>query len=199
MYLYIDTTYQVNIGLLSGDYHFLDFLNIKSNKASQIIHTNIHEMLEKHSIKLKDIKRLFLISGPGSYTGMRVGMGIANILEDEGIEVFSIRHFEIPRLLGHEKGVWVGKAFKGEFFLYQWSGEDISKKLVKEAYVNLVGEQVFGHVPEDIEPFVASDKLILTSDIIKEKSEQLFDLMFEKKIKEGVYYYREEDQEFKRS
>lgn len=38
------------------------------------------EFLKKNKIQLKDLKALAVFTGPGSYTGLRVGISIANAL-----------------------------------------------------------------------------------------------------------------------
>ena len=40
----------------------------------------INEMLEKNDIKLSDITKVIVVNGPGSFTGIRVGLTIAKVL-----------------------------------------------------------------------------------------------------------------------
>lgn len=81
MHIYIDTTQQNIVKVI---------LNIKGNeyvKASaaknhrdQFVLPIINEMLIEHKAKITDIKSVSINPGPGSFTGIRVGMSIANAI-----------------------------------------------------------------------------------------------------------------------
>lgn len=47
---------------------------------AETIHTKIEEMLNKSSISLKDVKGIVAFQGPGSFTGLRIGLSVANAL-----------------------------------------------------------------------------------------------------------------------
>lgn len=47
---------------------------------SQALLPLIEKQLQKHSLKISDIKEIEVNSGPGSFTGLRVGISIANSL-----------------------------------------------------------------------------------------------------------------------
>lgn len=49
-------------------------------KGSQVILQTIEQLLEEEDIQLRDIEEIHVHSGPGSYTGLRVGAAIANTL-----------------------------------------------------------------------------------------------------------------------
>lgn len=40
----------------------------------------IDQLLKKNKVKVKDLKAIAVFQGPGSYTGLRVGISIANVL-----------------------------------------------------------------------------------------------------------------------
>lgn len=52
---------------------------ITSNKT-QIILPMIDKILKKHSLKPKNLSEIRINTGPGSFTGLRVGLAIANAL-----------------------------------------------------------------------------------------------------------------------
>lgn len=52
----------------------------KHEKGSQIVLSMIEELIEKNGINLSDIEKIYVNQGPGSYTGVRVGVSIANAL-----------------------------------------------------------------------------------------------------------------------
>jgi tRNA threonylcarbamoyladenosine biosynthesis protein TsaB len=47
---------------------------------SDTLHTKIEEILNKSSKSLKDIEGIAIYKGPGSFTGLRIGMSVANAL-----------------------------------------------------------------------------------------------------------------------
>lgn len=70
---------KIMVGLKIGSREYINTEEIKSNKT-QIILPMIDEMLKKHSLKPKDISEIRINAGPGSYTGLRVGLAIVNAL-----------------------------------------------------------------------------------------------------------------------
>jgi tRNA threonylcarbamoyladenosine biosynthesis protein TsaB len=49
-------------------------------ELAETIHKKIKEMLNKSSISLKDIEGIVGFKGPGSFTGLRIGLTVANAL-----------------------------------------------------------------------------------------------------------------------
>lgn len=57
------------------------FLKHKTDsKKAQVILSLIDQILKKLNLKIKDIETIEVNSGPGSFTGLRVGISIANTL-----------------------------------------------------------------------------------------------------------------------
>ena len=67
------------VGLLINGKDDIKTKEIISNKT-QIILPMIDEILKKHKVKLEDISEIKVNTGPGSFTGLRVGLAIANAL-----------------------------------------------------------------------------------------------------------------------
>lgn len=49
-------------------------------KRAQIVLPMISQLLKKHKMALKDVNAIEVVKGPGSFTGLRVGVAIANTL-----------------------------------------------------------------------------------------------------------------------
>lgn len=77
MKLYIDTS-QREKTVIKLDNQVFEKEN--SNKKSQILLPFILETLEKEGKELSDISEIEVHTGPGSYTGLRVGISVANTL-----------------------------------------------------------------------------------------------------------------------
>ncbi|MBI4096409.1 MAG: tRNA (adenosine(37)-N6)-threonylcarbamoyltransferase complex dimerization subunit type 1 TsaB [Candidatus Levybacteria bacterium] len=70
---------KITVGLVFDGKKDIKTKQINFNKA-QIILPMIDEILKKHSLKLKDLSEIRVNAGPGSFTGLRVGISIANAL-----------------------------------------------------------------------------------------------------------------------
>lgn len=78
MVLCIDTaTQDSGISLVNRDRSF-GYLPLDSRHASDDILKNIDELIKKSGIKLSELEGVFVIKGPGSFTGLRVGISVAN-------------------------------------------------------------------------------------------------------------------------
>ncbi len=49
-------------------------------QLAETLNSKIEEILNKSSISLDDIEALAIYKGPGSFTGLRIGMSVANAL-----------------------------------------------------------------------------------------------------------------------
>lgn len=70
---------KISVGLKINDKEYIQTENIHSNKT-QIILPMIDKLLKKYSIKLGEISAIQVNTGPGSLTGLRVGIAVANAL-----------------------------------------------------------------------------------------------------------------------
>lgn len=78
--LIIDTSSnkEIKVGLeIDGKKHVLTHLIDRKN---QEVLPLIEKLLKKYKLKLKDLTEIKVNSGPGSFTGLRVGVSIANTL-----------------------------------------------------------------------------------------------------------------------
>ena len=70
---------RISVGLRINDTDDLIEQEVGTQKA-QIVLPLIDQLLKKHSISLKDLTNIEVSTGPGSFTGLRVGVSIANAL-----------------------------------------------------------------------------------------------------------------------
>jgi tRNA threonylcarbamoyladenosine biosynthesis protein TsaB len=67
------------VGLKINDKKYLEIKDVNSNRTQMIL-PMIDKLLKKHALELKDLRAIEVNVGPGSYTGLRVGLAIANAL-----------------------------------------------------------------------------------------------------------------------
>ena len=70
---------KITVGLIIDDKKDTQTKNIINNNT-QVILPMIDSFLKKHSLSPKDISEIKINAGPGSFTGLRVGITIANAL-----------------------------------------------------------------------------------------------------------------------
>lgn len=93
MNLFVDTSNWNLIILLEQDDKIVDsFIKKGTKKVSDIMVDSIKKLLKKNNITIKDIKRIYVTTGPGSYTGVRIALTMARTLKtlDNSYEVFTI-------------------------------------------------------------------------------------------------------------
>lgn len=81
MVLHIDTKDQkvVKVSLKKGD-KVVENLSEENKYGSQVLLPLIEKLFKSQTIEYKDLKGIEVERGPGSFTGIRVGVSVANAL-----------------------------------------------------------------------------------------------------------------------
>ena len=193
--LYVDSTSGLVIGLLDANFKWVSYNDNNEKKPSEVIHVEIYNLIKKYNLDLTTMN-FFFSAGPGSYTGMRLGEGIAQVLAWEDRNVYSFLHFEVPKFIGVKKGFWVTNAFKGQIFSYNWNLDTDSseKELINSADFKIIDPELGYTLASDSKDF---SHLKNTKDLIKNSSELIFSHVYKEKMREAPYYFRTLDEEFK--
>jgi len=79
--LFIDTASneEISVGLRIREKKFVSKRKVDKMKA-QVVLPMIEQLLKKHKMSLEQIDAVEVNTGPGSFTGLRVGIAIANTL-----------------------------------------------------------------------------------------------------------------------
>lgn len=68
---------QVSVSLTDG---LKDSLKAENEYGSQVLLSLIKKILQKNGLKISQIRKIEVETGPGSYTGLKVGVAVANAL-----------------------------------------------------------------------------------------------------------------------
>jgi tRNA threonylcarbamoyladenosine biosynthesis protein TsaB len=200
--LFIDSTYNLTLGLLDEGYSWLELAHHAGQKSSAILQKEVYSVCSHHNLKLKDVEGIISIAGPGFYTGLRLSEGFADILKFMQIPNYSFYSYEIPFWLGHEEGVWMTKAYRGEYFFHHWKGEDSYNKLVTNNelpdYMASL-DKVFIHSPTSMDELSLGlvKSFDSTFDLLKASPEAVFKKVVELKLNRDSYYFRAPEDEFR--
>ena len=105
MKLFINTTQKESMIMLFQDEDIIDsYIWESSNNQSEELLLNINQVIKTNNKSLKDLTEIFVITGPGSYTGIRVGVATANALAFSlNINIFGIDMLEVLSAFYFEK------------------------------------------------------------------------------------------------
>lgn len=94
---FIDTATSIATIALSKGTKFIDKIIIQSNSnLSNNIFKHINELFNKNNIKVDDIKRIYVTIGPGSFTGIRIGVTIAKTFAwAKNIDIIPLSSLEV--------------------------------------------------------------------------------------------------------
>lgn len=115
-YLFIDTSNSLIIGVVK-DYKLTYFINEDTKETSGKVMPYLDEALTKSNLDIKDINKIFVVNGPGSFTGIRVGVTIAKIISYcLNIPIIAINELELMASNNNTNSVAIIDARRG--FVY---------------------------------------------------------------------------------
>ena len=197
--LFIDSSYDITLGLLDEKLGWHDLRVFRGQRASSTLQTETHRLLSDFKIPMNTLKGVVSIAGPGFYTGLRLSEGFSDVTSFFGIPHYSFYSYEIPFWLGHNSGTWVTKAYRGEYFFYDWSGDTGKVRLLESKDLYLPEGKVFIHsetsLDDKIRPMVP--ETISTADLLRENPVTIFTHVLKENLKKESYYFRAPEDEFR--
>lgn len=74
---------EAELGLFDTDGQKLAYEHWSAHmQLAETIHTKMQKLLDSRDAQLSDISGIIGYLGPGSYTGLRIGLSVANVLAD---------------------------------------------------------------------------------------------------------------------
>ena len=79
--LFIDTSLSYIRIALFKDNKLLDFINEKCDKnMSSLFDLKVRDIFLRNNLSLNDVEKIYTVTGPGSFTGIRIGMTFSKVL-----------------------------------------------------------------------------------------------------------------------
>lgn len=111
---------------------------LPGRSSSERLVPAVRRLLETNGWRLKDLTSIVVVSGPGSFTGVRVGLSAAKGLSEAGgVPVIAVSRLALLAALadeGDERVNAVLDAGRGEFYL----GEYVGRRCVREALMDRI-------------------------------------------------------------
>ncbi len=155
--------------------------------ASEGIIETIDQTLKKASLSISDLKSVVVIKGPGSFTGLRVGISVANQFAHQlKIPIFGLKTHEWWGLRSEEtQAIYLQSMNRAEVYLANADGPQILslEKLTDFPPSKWFGELKFDHSEKLPPHFQALEQL----HSIKGTWEKAIRLYSEKLIPQNIY------------
>lgn len=197
--LFIDSSYDITLGLLDENLGWHDLRGFRGQRASSTLQTETHKLLKDFKTPMSSLKGVVSIAGPGFYTGLRLSEGFSDVTSFFGIPHFSFYSYEIPFWLGHAKGTWVTKAYRGEYFFYEWSGNSGKVRLLESKDLFIPEGEIFIHsetsLDEKLKPVAVN--AFSSSELLRNEPRKIFSHVLTEKLKRESYYFRAPEDEFR--
>ena len=79
--LFVDTALSYIRIALFRDEELIDFINEKCDKnMSSLFDIRVRDIFSRNNLDYKDVDKIYTVTGPGSFTGIRVGMTFSKVL-----------------------------------------------------------------------------------------------------------------------
>ena len=182
------------IALLKQDKILREKEWISENNESEKLMPEIDDLLKNKKIKYDDLERIIVVKGPGSFTGLRVGVSVANaIAYVQKIPVYGIDSFKFLRAKNEDDEIEVIVLFAGRSEVYVQLTEKSEPVIYKvEEAVDVLKEKgikkVFGEVLQEQKKSFKEVQLIESTKTFGETVLSLKEKELEKKnIIEPLY------------
>ena len=146
MLLAINTAFMdANLGLILDDGNVIERTIDAKSKHSENVLKTIDEMCEEANVVFREIDKVAVIVGPGSFTGIRIGVAIIKALGcvNENLKVYPLTSLEFMAyiyLQNHKEDITcVLNALSGLYFVARFDKD--MNKLEKEKMVDSLSEK----------------------------------------------------------
>jgi len=164
--LCLDTSGEkIAIGLVKGGEKFTFVSEEGSKKHNCVLLTHIDNILSQNGLKISDIDYFGVVTGPGSFTGIRVGVATTNSFAMAlGKQIAEVTSLE--QVLGEEDAIVMLDCKHGNYYCAVKTGDKIE-------YLALNESEIAQYCVNKIELTQAVPELLIEKTLEKIKSNQL--------------------------
>lgn len=162
--LFLDSSGDYLSLLLQSDEKISGFMKIHCGRSmSELITSIIEDFLSNARLRVEDIDEYYAITGPGSFTGVRIGVGtVLGLSAGSGKPCYGISSLDAAALASGKDKLKVGSRLKGNIFAvrsYDFINSSFSEACCEEIDENNLGVYSFvntdGGLCVDLEKSVA--------------------------------------------
>ncbi len=137
--LFLDTSsITYTIAIIKDDKIIYHQTGDSLNKLSDIILTEIDVAFKSINLDIKDIDRIYLVNGPGSFTGIRIGLTFAKIVAYSlKKELVLLSKLEMLSCLKEENKIIVPVIDARRGYVYGAIYDNKGNQLLKDQYIKL--------------------------------------------------------------
>ena len=138
-YLYIDTSSSfLYTAIVEDNNCIVSFAEEYGQSLSEVALPKIVEMFQQTKLQPKDIDKIIVVNGPGSFTGVRIGITIAKVYAwSTGIPITTITSLEAMAISSEEKKVHVPIINARRGYVYTAVYDEEYHELLKPQHMKL--------------------------------------------------------------
>ena len=158
-YLYIDTSSSyLYTAIVENEKLISEIKEEFGQSLSEVALPKIASMFEKTNLEAKDINKIIVVDGPGSFTGIRIGITIAKVYAwSLNIPITTITSLEAMALSSDEEKVHVPMINARRGYVYTAIYDKDYKELLKPQHMKLEDLQEKLQTIDEYE-FISNDK-----------------------------------------
>ena len=166
--LFIDTCTKYLILAPNKDNDVIEYLQIEAdNNLSVLLLPKIDELLKKANLKINDVDRIYVVNGPGSFTGIRIGVTTAKTIA-YGLkkEICTVSELEVLASVDTEKKYIVPLIDARRNFVYTGIYKNNLELVLENKYVNF--DEFYNNI---LNNYDINDILFVSNDNFNIKTE----------------------------
>ena len=159
-YLYVDTSSNfLYSGIVENDKILAEIKEEFGQNLSEVALPKIVELFDKTNLKAKDINKIIVVNGPGSFTGIRIGITIAKVYAwSLNIPITTISSLEAMAISSENEKLHIPMINARRGYVYGAIYDSSYKEILKPQHIELDKLMKYLNDKEDYE-IISNDNL----------------------------------------
>ena len=166
--LFIDTsTFDVSIALVKDNIILSKITETLPNQHSIYTTSYIDKVLKNANLEATDIDKIMVVNGPGSFTGVRIGVTIAKVFAYLlNIDIICLSSLKIRALsTPHECCLSLINANRGNYYIGLY--DENNNEIINEQFNNM---NEINRLIDEYNPTIVTDNSIIIKDLLVPKT-----------------------------